>query len=189
MTTFYLVRHGETLFNKRRIIQGWVDSPLTELGIKQANHARKQLEKVCFDAVFCSTQERAFDTASIIAGDRNQIYQKKAFKECYFGDIDGLSIDEYIKGPVKVGFGQYGGELFANVALRYKEAMLDIAKEYKGNVLIVGHGRAIHSFLCSLDPKIEEINLPISKIIPNCSVTVIEYDGKFHIKEIGNENF
>ena len=34
--TLYLMRHGQTLFNLQHKIQGWCDSPLTELGIKQA---------------------------------------------------------------------------------------------------------------------------------------------------------
>lgn len=30
--TLYLMRHGQTLFNKRHLIQGWCDSPLTDFG-------------------------------------------------------------------------------------------------------------------------------------------------------------
>lgn len=41
MPKLYLVRHGFTNFNMRHIIQGWVDSPLTERGIKQAEAARE----------------------------------------------------------------------------------------------------------------------------------------------------
>ena len=39
--TLYLMRHGQTLFNLQHKIQGWCDSPLTELGIKQAKVAGK----------------------------------------------------------------------------------------------------------------------------------------------------
>ena len=39
--TLYLMRHGQTLFNARKKIQGWCDAPLTELGIKQAKIAGK----------------------------------------------------------------------------------------------------------------------------------------------------
>ena len=39
--TLYLMRHGQTLFNLQHKIQGWCDSPLTELGIKQAKVAEK----------------------------------------------------------------------------------------------------------------------------------------------------
>lgn len=35
----YLMRHGQTLFNLEHKIQGWCDSPLTELGINQAKIA------------------------------------------------------------------------------------------------------------------------------------------------------
>ena len=36
MKQVYLIRHGQTLFNKQKKIQGFCDSPLTDLGIKQA---------------------------------------------------------------------------------------------------------------------------------------------------------
>ena len=35
----YLVRHGQTLFNRKKMISGWTDSPLTELGLEQALRA------------------------------------------------------------------------------------------------------------------------------------------------------
>ena len=41
----YLMRHGQTLFNVRRRIQGWCDSPLTELGKQQALKAKEILEE------------------------------------------------------------------------------------------------------------------------------------------------
>lgn len=44
MKHLYLVRHGETLFNKRRKIQGWCDSPLTPLGIQQAKEVKEKLK-------------------------------------------------------------------------------------------------------------------------------------------------
>ena len=41
MKHLYMMRHGQTLFNVRRRIQGSCDSPLTELGIKQAEAAKE----------------------------------------------------------------------------------------------------------------------------------------------------
>lgn len=71
MKHLYLVRHGETLFNKRRKIQGWCDSPLTPLGIQQAKEVKEKLEKlnIQFDSFYCSTSERASDTLEIIIGE------------------------------------------------------------------------------------------------------------------------
>lgn len=37
----YLMRHGQTLFNELKKVQGWCDSPLTELGKEQARQARQ----------------------------------------------------------------------------------------------------------------------------------------------------
>lgn len=45
----YIVRHGQTLFNVKKIIQGWCDSPLTKTGIQQAIEAGKKLENVDFE--------------------------------------------------------------------------------------------------------------------------------------------
>ena len=38
--TLYMMRHGQTLFNELKRMQGWSDSPLTDLGIRQAKGAR-----------------------------------------------------------------------------------------------------------------------------------------------------
>ena len=67
----YLMRHGETLFNTQKRVQGWCDSPLTENGILQAEQAKQYFAKkgISFDAVYSSTQERATDTAKIVAPD------------------------------------------------------------------------------------------------------------------------
>ena len=45
MTRFYLMRHGQTLFNTLNRIQGWCDSPLTEKGQDQARQVRAYFEK------------------------------------------------------------------------------------------------------------------------------------------------
>ena len=53
----YLMRHGETLFNTQKRVQGWCDSPLTENGICQAEQAKQYFAKkgISFDAVYSST--------------------------------------------------------------------------------------------------------------------------------------
>lgn len=50
MLQVYLVRHGETLWNAARRIQGQSDSPLTEIGIRQAHlvaqRVRNQVSRI-----------------------------------------------------------------------------------------------------------------------------------------------
>ena len=63
MKTVYLVRHGQTLFNVQHKIQGFCDSPLTELGIKQALTTKKEYfdcNQITLEEAHCSTSERAF---------------------------------------------------------------------------------------------------------------------------------
>lgn len=66
--TLYLMRHGQTMLNKQRRIQGWFDSPLTELGRYQARGAGVELQRrgVKFDRAICSTSERCFDTLELV---------------------------------------------------------------------------------------------------------------------------
>ena len=61
----YLVRHGQTQFNETGRIQGWCDSPLTQLGQEQAAQLGKQFaaQHIRFDAAYCSTLQRTIDTA------------------------------------------------------------------------------------------------------------------------------
>lgn len=66
MKHLYLMRHGETLFNQRRKIQGWCDSPLTDNGIEQAKAAKKILQNVQFDHCYSSTAERCCDTLELV---------------------------------------------------------------------------------------------------------------------------
>lgn len=40
----YLMRHGQTLFNELKKVQGWCDSPLTELGKEQARQVRQYFQ-------------------------------------------------------------------------------------------------------------------------------------------------
>ena len=84
----YLMRHGETLFNTQKRVQGWCDSPLTENGILQAEQPSSTLqERYFFDAVYSSTQERATDTAKIVAPDYS-VTQLKGIKEMNFGSFE-----------------------------------------------------------------------------------------------------
>ena len=89
----YLMRHGETLFNVYRRIQGWCDSPLTELGIQQAIAARNNIKDIPFDHYYCSTAERAIDTLELVTENKVPYTRLKGLKERYFGVFEGQSED------------------------------------------------------------------------------------------------
>jgi 2,3-bisphosphoglycerate-dependent phosphoglycerate mutase len=60
-----LLRHGESMWNKKNIFTGWVDVPLTEKGIQEALDAGKLLASIPIDVVFCSTLVRSMMTAML----------------------------------------------------------------------------------------------------------------------------
>ena len=89
MKDLYIMRHGQTLFNVRRKIQGWCDSPLTEEGKKQALKAKEILKDIHFDHYYCSTAERCSDTLELIT-DKPYI-RLKGLKERNFGIYESES--------------------------------------------------------------------------------------------------
>jgi len=63
----FLIRHGRTEWNKKKIFRGHMDIPLDEVGIQQAEKAGKYLQEVAFTTIYSSTLRRAFQTAQIIS--------------------------------------------------------------------------------------------------------------------------
>lgn len=72
----YLVRHGKTMFNTTGQVQGWADSPLTEVGIEQADSAGKGLSDIPFTLAYSSDMGRARATAQHIL-DQNESTKTK----------------------------------------------------------------------------------------------------------------
>ena len=66
----YLVRHGQSVGNERKLFFGWSDHPLTELGREQARQAAEKLREVSFTRCVASDLSRAWDTALICAEGR-----------------------------------------------------------------------------------------------------------------------
>lgn len=60
-----LLRHGESMWNKKNLFTGWVDVPLSQGGIDEAINAGKELENFCFDSIYCSTLVRSLETAML----------------------------------------------------------------------------------------------------------------------------
>ena len=67
----YIIRHGETEWNKMGKMQGKTDISLSEDGRKLAQKTADGLKNIKFDYIFSSPLERAYETACIIKGDRD----------------------------------------------------------------------------------------------------------------------
>ena len=192
----YLVRHGETDYNKDFKLQGWVDIPLNENGIELAKKTADGMKNISFDGVFSSPLIRAYTTAEIIVSNRNiNIEKDDRLKEIGFASHEGDSLANVINDknhPVHnfaCNPGEYnptdGSESFEDVKERadefLREKIIPIEKKCQ-NVLIVAHGylnlSIIYSILGIKKENFWEIQLL------NCAVSIISLEnGKFNVIE------
>lgn len=152
-TTIYLTRHGETIWNIDKRLQGWNNSPLTKEGIKQAENLSKRLEDIHIDVIYTSPSERAFKTAKILKGKKElEIKLHEGLKEMGFGLWEGM-IWEEIENSEEYGkelynlynnpkeYKPFEGEELDVFEKRTKEALEEIIENSKGkDILIVTHG-------------------------------------------------
>lgn len=177
MKNLYLIRHGQTLFNEVKKIQGWCDSPLTELGKKQALQAKEILSSISFDHYYSSTSERCCDTLELIIGE--QYYERcKGLKEVNFGLLEGES--EYLLPRAfedyDIVIPKYQGESPQEVIKRFSETCIEFMnKEDHETVLACTHGGIlIYALLTWVGA---EKVMPILKTgLPNCAILHFTYD-------------
>lgn len=186
--TLYLMRHGQTRFNKLHRIQGASDSPLTEQGINDAKEVGQyfKTEGLKFDHCYASTQERASDTLELIT---DQPYQRlKGIKEWDFGVFEGESEVLNPKHPGQDSYGdffvQYQGESALAVQKRVNDTLTEIMQQADDvqNILAVSHGGAIHMFLLKwMDSKVKREKIHLG----NCAIVKLTFtDDKFHFEKM-----
>ena len=188
MITVYLVRHGQTFFNYFHKIQGRCDSPLTPLGIAQAEATRDYVKEkhVHFDYAFSSSSERASDTLEIITEHKMPFKRDKGLKEFAFGRYEAHDESLNPKPPYNDFFKQFGGESQVEVEERMDKTIRRLLKDIPNgkNVLIVSHGGALMNFLRKALNSLH----PLGKLhYHNCGIVVLNYDGKnFTLKSVAN---
>lgn len=179
MPRLYLMRHGQTVFNRRKIIQGWCNSPLTELGIAQAELGRAHLEElgIEFDHVYSSSTERACDTAEIVIRNKMPYERCKGLRELNFGALEGATQELLLPGT-HANYGdylvQFGGESMDEVGVRMNETLTQIM-ERPGHesVLAVAHGACTLAFNLFW---LERSEVKVDTITRNCTIYTFEYD-------------
>ena len=91
----YVVRHGETDWNKLHKVMGRVDIPLNETGKSQAKITSEKLKEYKIDLTISSPLKRACETAKIINETKNlEIIYDDRLLERDFGEFEGLDYNE-----------------------------------------------------------------------------------------------
>ena len=136
-TMFYIVRHGQTLFNVKELIQGWSDSPLTPLGVHQAQLMAEKISPIEFILGVSSTSERARDTLLTITQERFPVLFYKDLKEVGFGSLEGGDRRPLLESSRR-DYTPWGGENFVN----YGEHLIYVVGEVKpGDYLTTSYVR------------------------------------------------
>ena len=148
----WVTRHGQTNLNKKKLMQGVVDEPLNETGIRQAEAAAEKVRDVQFDAVYSSPLDRAITTASIIGHiDRGNIIVDERIIEANFGPYERKSY--FLLNPLMTlywGFPEIfpapkGVETTSQMVARSHEFLRELEQKDYENVLVVCHGGIIRS--------------------------------------------
>ncbi|XP_071509940.1 fructose-2,6-bisphosphatase TIGAR-like [Diadema antillarum] len=161
-------RHGESVFNKGKLVQGQTDSPLSEEGELQAQYLAKRMSNEVFDYVFVSDLTRAQQTAEAILKSLTtpprEIIKEVKLRERHFGDREGMHISDYRVWLQERGLNfrnhePEGGESFPVARERIVNAFNDICEKLlveEGavenssllHVLVVGHGLLYKELYC-----------------------------------------
>lgn len=146
----YLTRHGETEFNRERRLQGHVDSPLTDLGVRQADAVGRLLADLIGDPqgwrIVSSPLGRAHRTAEIIAGRLGgvpTIELEPRLMEITLGENDGRPREELEAehpGASRWIFGVPGCEPYSSVTARLQSWLDALPPEPDRKVIAVSHG-------------------------------------------------
>ena len=181
MKKLYLLRHGQTEFNVKKLVQGRCDSPLSDLGRKQAGMAAAWLKghDVVPDKVASSPLGRAMDTAQLVAcellGPDAAVEPCEGIIERSYGTFeegphDALPTDVWDPGEELVPF---GGEGSHALQTRMVSTLANLmSAEGIETLLAVSHGSASRQFIKAAAP--EGFELPTK--LPNCAIMIFDFD-------------
>ncbi|MFI4966582.1 MAG: histidine phosphatase family protein [Caulobacterales bacterium] len=162
----YLVRHGQTEFNRERRIQGHVDSPLTALGVRQAQAVGRLLRDLIREPagwrIVSSPLGRAHATARIVAGKLGglDVELDDRLKEMSWGPHDGrLRAELEAEHPETFGrsgwaFDAGAGESYEAVSARVGAWLASLPPEPERRIVAVSHGisgRVLRGLYAGLD--------------------------------------
>ena len=193
----FLIRQGETDWNKQRLLQGQVNIPLNENGVSVAKMTAEGLRQVHFDAVYSSPLKRAFETACLVTEGRYPVIADERIQEMGFGILEGYCIGREGYNVPDPNFIHYftepelyvaaeGAETFQEVCERtwsFMKELIENPENQDKTILVSTHGAALRSILITL------LGKPISEfwkggVHRNCAVTILDVtDGKITLEQ------
>jgi len=183
-THIYLVRHGETDWNKNLRFQGQTDILLNETGIQQAIKVREFLKNKKLNYIFSSDLSRAIQTAEIIADNHNlKLIKYQGLREMNFGEWEGMTyteikenypelVNKWFEDPSSVN--PPGGESLQDFQDRVSDDFNEIINKHRDKKLLaVAHGGVIRTWLASV------LKMPLAHYwkleVDNTGISLLKY--------------
>lgn len=197
----YIVRHGETDWNRVRRVQGRTDIPLNDYGRHLAEETAEGMKEIRIDRAYTSPLSRAKETAQIILGKREvPLIEDDRIQEFSFGIYEGQSCGPEAEGEESEAFRRFftetdryippeGGEsveqLYERTGNFLEELCADRSLENE-NILISSHGAALTALLNRMKGNLSVREFWRDEVPPNCAVTIAEVkDGTARIVREG----
>lgn len=159
-TRLYLIRHGQVIGFDKLVANGHTDVDITETGVVQMNTLAERLRLVELNTIYATGLKRTEKGARIIGQYHDiRIISRPEMKEIFFGDWEGMSLEEIEKsypGELDKRYADIagyrppgGGENMIDVSERVLASLKKIiSKEAGKNILIVAHGGVNRLILC-----------------------------------------
>lgn len=192
MTTIIIARHGQSVWNEKRILQGHSNTPLTSLGIKQVNALARRLKQLEITKIISSDIKRSSDTAKIIAKElRLPVKKHPGLNERSFGKLEGTpwkkieekfkDIDDFFSSTPD------GGESRKEFTDRILNTFEKILSENKGErLLLVCHGGTMFEILAYIK-KVSHKELDVN--FKNTAICIFHFDEeKFEIELVSDSS-
>lgn len=197
----YIVRHGETDWNRQKKVQGHTDIPLNEYGRHLAEETAEGMKEIPIDMGYTSPLKRARETAEIILKGRNiPLLDEPRIQEIGFGIYEGIHTGTEEKEPGSDEFNLFftdtasyippkGAESVEKLYERTGEFLAELCgrRELEDkNILISTHGAAMTALLNRIKGNVTVAGFWKDEVPPNCSVTMVKVcDGRAEIVKEG----
>lgn len=191
----YIVRHGETVWNKAGKLQGSTDIELSDAGRELARITGEALRDTRIDKIYSSPLKRAYETACLIRGDRDiPVITDDRIKELCFGNLEGQVMSDMKEDPnshfqnffeaphkyIPDEKGESLQDLCKRTAKFMEEVVLTQANVCE-RIVIVGHGAMNKAIMCHVK-KHGIDKLWSGGLQKNCNVIIVDFtDGEFTV--------
>jgi probable phosphoglycerate mutase len=196
MSHLILIRHGETVWNRERRMQGQSDSPLSDTGVRQARLLAQRMKDIAFNALYSSDSGRAHHTArSVAEATGHELIVEPRLRERHFGVFEGLTASE-IEARHPEAYARFksrdpeyvvpGGESAASFRERALACLTEIAERHADELVVV----VTHGLVCDVAYRAaNEIDLMAARTfdLVNTGLNRFRYEGgAWHVEAWGD---